>query len=234
MTNFSPFELFFGRLPGLPVDLFLPGQGDSALSGFDQLRTIESECRARSEKLIEAEKQIRFKFQGHKMKYEPGDLVWYYKPTAGKLRRDWEGPFKITQKINDTVVEIADGNDKRIKVLIYKLKPYVDRKEMLDSLPGGFQDLSDDEEEGEIFTSDLQGGGKQCRSEDEYSSSSPVEESRQDNPEPERRGSWSSGSGEPERRSSSSSESINLSQDGDSFASEEEAELSKLESSGSS
>ena len=80
-----------------------------------------------------------------KQKYEPGDKVWYYKPTAGKLRRDWEGPFKVTQVINDTVVEISDGNDKRIKVLIYKLKPSVDRKEMLDSLPGGFQDLADDE-----------------------------------------------------------------------------------------
>ena len=62
------------------------------------------------------------------MKYEPGNLVWYYKPTAGKLRRDWEGPFKVTQKINETVVELKDCNDKRIKVLIYKLKPYVDRK----------------------------------------------------------------------------------------------------------
>ena len=109
---------------------------------------------------------------------------------------------------------------------------------MLDSLPGGFQDLTDDEEEGEIFTSDLQGGGKQCRSEDEYSSSSPVEEGRQGDPEPmDRRFSFSSGSGVPEeleRRLSSGSESINLSQDGDSFASEEEAELSKLENSGSS
>ena len=121
MTNFSPFELFFGRLPGLPVDLFLPGQGDSALSGFDRLRSIEADCCARSEKLVDAERKIRFKFQGHKVKYEPGDLVWYYKPTAGKLRRDWDGPYKVTQKINDTVIEISDMDDKRIKVLIYKM-----------------------------------------------------------------------------------------------------------------
>ena len=65
-----------------------------------------------------------------------------------------------------------------------------------------------------------------------------MEEDRQGNPEPvDRRFSLPSGSEtteEPERRLSSGSESINLSQDGDSFASEEEAELSKLENSGSS
>ena len=112
ITKFSPFELFFGRLPGIPLDLLLPDRGALALSGFERLRNIESECRARSEKEIKSETKIRFKFQGFKQKYKPGDKVWYYKPTAGKLRRDWERPFKVTQIINDTVVEISDGNDK--------------------------------------------------------------------------------------------------------------------------
>ena len=62
MTGFTPFELFFGRLPTLPLDIFLPEPEQQEKSHFEILRKLETNCQENSRKVVERETKLRVKF----------------------------------------------------------------------------------------------------------------------------------------------------------------------------
>ena len=59
--------------------------------------------------------------------YKEGDAVWYFCPQTGqghcrKLTPKWQGPFIITEKLNDILYRIQEKPGKKIKIVHYKNK----------------------------------------------------------------------------------------------------------------
>ena len=153
ITKFSPFELFFGRLPNLAIDSFFPPVEGGEQTNFERLRAIEETCNNQSAKIVERECRLRFQYLASGEKFRCNDLVWYFQPESAKLTRRWVGPYRVNRIINESVLELMDGTGNSIRVLKYKVKRYVNRKDMLDALPGGLQDLSDDEDNDDVLNS---------------------------------------------------------------------------------
>ena len=147
ITKFSPFELFFGRLPVVPLDAFSVSTSSPHCSGFELLRSIEENCHKQCEKVVEVENKIRFKALAKLRKYTVGERVWYFSPANKKMSRSWTGPYTVTEIINEAVVIISDTYGSSIRCNTSKIKPFHDRKEFLSSLPGNLQYFPDDEDE---------------------------------------------------------------------------------------
>ena len=104
-----------------------------------------------SAKIVERECRLRFQYLASGEKFRCNDWVWYFQPESAKLTRRWVGPYRVNRILNESVLELMDGTGNSIRVLKYKVKRYVNRKDMLDALPGGLQDLSDDEDNDEAL-----------------------------------------------------------------------------------
>ena len=146
-THFTPFELFFGRLPNVPIDLFFDKVKPTSTSGFEYLRDLEGKINFKSQQIIDKETKLRFKYLARKPNFVVGNKVWYHRPSMSKLDRTWHGPFTVTKVVNDSVVEISDGKGNSLQVLIYKIKHYVGRDDFLKTLPPEVQNISDDEDD---------------------------------------------------------------------------------------
>ena len=132
-TNFSPFELLYGRLPKLPCDLFLPGSVDNTILTPDsygkKLKAVFESIykEVQSTRSIRIEKFKFFHDRNVRCKsYSVGDLVWLEDsaPKPGlskKLRRKWKGPFKIIARLSDSNYKIK-GCCARSKTKVVNIK----------------------------------------------------------------------------------------------------------------
>ena len=140
MTKFSPFELMFGPIPKLPIDLVYD-QTDS-----DELREkIDVEWIAVDQQRKKMKAMFDFSAANRDAaalrpstlydrmvrgsNFKVGDKVWVLDQgikvgTNPKLRPRWKGPYLVTDILNEVnAVLIADGRSRKTKILrLYKLK----------------------------------------------------------------------------------------------------------------
>ena len=143
-TKVSPYEMMFGRSINLPIDLVI-GHPDA---NFDPPRFNSEYAYELANKLEKIHKFARehIALSSNNMKrlydrstnfhkYNPGDAVWLYNPvrTKGlnpKLQRPWQGPFVVTERINDVIYRIRKSPRAKPKVVHHdRLKMYVGEQE---------------------------------------------------------------------------------------------------------
>ena len=129
----SPCEMTFGRPIYLPVDLVLgrvePESNYTNRSEYANKLSIKlSKIHefARSQLNLSSQNMIReYNSKLHVNKYTPGSAVWVHNKNHSKLGSKWEGPYTVTQKINDVLYKIQKGSRTRPKTVHHNnLKPY--------------------------------------------------------------------------------------------------------------
>ena len=141
-TGFSPFELVYGWPVTGPLSLLK----HQLLSKHSDMNVVTHVCHIRetlkesmelaNSSQLESEKKMKTWYdQKVKLRtFEPGDEVLILLPTSEKsLESQWQGPFKIMEKIGDLdyLVEVGKGqNKRRQKYHINMLKEWKTRQEI--------------------------------------------------------------------------------------------------------
>lgn len=120
-TDFTPFELVFGKLPSLPSNLDTTevdpwyNTDSYPLELKYRLQTAQNQAR---ETLINNKLNRKTAYDKHcnPLNYKPGDLILVKSETGTKITKVYEGPYEVISE-NEPNVEILK-NDKR--VIIHK------------------------------------------------------------------------------------------------------------------
>ena len=139
-TKVSPYEMMFGRTINLPIDLVI-GHPDSNYIVPEYSSGYVFSLSTKLEKIHEfARKHIALSSNNmkrlydrskHFNSYNASDAVWFYNPlrTKGlnpKLQRPWQGPFLVTERINDVIYRIKRSPRAKPKVVHHdRLKLYI-------------------------------------------------------------------------------------------------------------
>ena len=138
-TKQTPYMMFFGRHALLPVDLLccpsctetkMPSH-EYVLELQERLRKVHNIARNEMNKASDRQKKT-YDHRVHVIPYKEGDLVWLklcnrVKRLCPKLRPRWEGPYVLTRKISDLVVEIEKPGKRKSKKIVHhnRIIPYV-------------------------------------------------------------------------------------------------------------
>ena len=138
-TRQTPYVMFFGRHALLPIDLTCcPPCTERKLSSHEyvlelqeRLQTVHKFARSEMTKASNRQKKT-YDHRVHVIPYKEGDLVWLRlynrtKRLCPKLQPRWEGPYQLTRKISDLVVEIVMPEKKNSKKIVHhnRIIPYV-------------------------------------------------------------------------------------------------------------
>jgi transposase InsO family protein len=134
-TKVSPYEMMFGRTINLPIDLVI-GHPDSNYifpvysSGY--VFSLSKKLEKIHEFALSSNNMKRlYDRSKHFKSYNAGDAVWFYNPlrTKGlnpKLQRPWQGPFLVTERINDVIDRIQRSPRANPKAVHHdRLKLYI-------------------------------------------------------------------------------------------------------------
>ena len=140
-TLFSPYELVFGRQVRTPLDIIHQGWVEVEFEELDtdewaswlrdRLKCWHEIMKARGDQASKKRKTYYDK-KAIERELAVGDLVLCRIPgMAPKLSESWNGPFKVTKKLNqvDYKVEVGTGKDKVLH--INNLKRYNEREEVV-------------------------------------------------------------------------------------------------------
>ena len=126
-TKYTPYELFMGRSPNLPIDIG-PNLRYRAVENEKDLVSQQwsNALDIAKKNLIKAQgKQKAYYDKKAELKsYKENDFVLLREPPKpGKYNMKWSGPFEVTKKFNDLNYEIrAIKNNKKQVVHINRLK----------------------------------------------------------------------------------------------------------------
>ena len=136
-TGESPSMMMFGREMELPVDLFCEAtsedtelQTDYAWDLRNRLRDAHERARRQLQRSAVTQKRY-YDIGIHGSEFTPGQFVWlrveaYKRGMSKKLTsRHWDGPYLITEKLNEVVYRIQRSQFAKPKVVHYdRLKLY--------------------------------------------------------------------------------------------------------------
>ncbi|KII62695.1 Retrovirus-related Pol polyprotein [Thelohanellus kitauei] len=137
VSGCSPYYALFGREAKLPLDLLLP-------SNQEKSENLSSHCLKLKHNLQRAHNLMVKNLQVHmksckalydkKMYGKPfdiGEYVMIYKPCGNnKLRKYWDGPYIVKEKLSDVTYFVESGN-RRISCHYERMKPYIQRRSNL-------------------------------------------------------------------------------------------------------
>ncbi|XP_036148743.1 uncharacterized protein LOC118647611 [Monomorium pharaonis] len=119
-TQYSPFELVFGRLARLPsahlpIDEILETTYYEYLSNlFNKLRDLQEDARLNLTKAKQRSKHYYDK-KSHPQRFEVGSYVFLLKePFKGKFAAQYRGPYLITEILPNNNVKLLIGRQTRI------------------------------------------------------------------------------------------------------------------------
>ncbi|MCG7879153.1 MAG: RNase H-like domain-containing protein [Candidatus Thiodiazotropha endolucinida] len=138
-TKQTPYTMFFGRHAILPVDLVCcPPSSENRKESHEYVLELQERLRkvhslARTEMIKASDRQKKtYDHRVRTIPYNEGDLVWLRlctrsKRICPKLQPRWEGPYTITRKISDLVVEIEMPEKKKSRKIVHhnRIIPYV-------------------------------------------------------------------------------------------------------------
>lgn len=136
-TNFAPFELMYGRLPRMPVDMVMELPGEGSPGDYDQYVEEFADRLREANKLVQQQSRTTFsRMKRHydakvrNASYTVGQYVLFFYPRRyrgrnPKLARPNIGPFRILRRLNAVNFIIAmTPRSRRMVVHIDKLKPW--------------------------------------------------------------------------------------------------------------
>ena len=117
-TQFSPFQLLFGRDPPLPIEIAFakPEEREEIFTKAEEYakdikERIQVAYKYARENLKMAVERRRNSYLKAKQGYKPGDLAWLFTPVskpnlARKLQNHWSGPWTVTRVLSAVLYEI--------------------------------------------------------------------------------------------------------------------------------
>ena len=114
-TGFAPYELVFGKLPRMPLELeFGVTVGDPSTQPeyAQRVRTALQTVRQVARENLAKVRSTRCLRHGNETwePYEVGQTVWVKRPKKGKFGRKWIGPYKVANRMGVTYrVQAKDG-----------------------------------------------------------------------------------------------------------------------------
>ena len=133
-TKETPFALFMGRIPRLPVDVTCGAESQSPASlvlSEEKKRDIHQKVSA-AISAAAARRADRQAKRANTVSYQVGDFVWLHNPAkkvgrSPKLRRPWEGPYQVIAVLSDCTlrIQLAQGGSRRRSKVVHhdRLKP---------------------------------------------------------------------------------------------------------------
>ena len=181
-TQFSPFELVYGRKPTLPLDVSLGYNGFDLITDPKEYATLVHNWLTEARELALARTNIASQRRANThnasrrlIEYQPGDLVLLWsppklhtvnppetkKPTklTTKLLHSWHGPFKILSRESDVnyTIQLVNGHRNKTDIVhVKRLKPHFELDQSDFLFPDSFVNLDSPEPipEATIVTSD--------------------------------------------------------------------------------
>ena len=134
-TKYTPYELFMGRLPNLPIDIEPNLRYRAVENEGDLISQQWSNALATAKKnlKIAQEKQKANYDKKTKLKtYKKGDSVLLREPPKpGKYNLKWAGPFEVTKKYSDLNYQIKSEKNNKLQIVhINRLKYFPKTKEI--------------------------------------------------------------------------------------------------------
>jgi len=136
-TNYAPFELMYGRLPRMPVEMVLDLPAESYPADLDQYAEEFSERLREANQIVQqhtrtafARMKRNYDARVRESEYVVGQYVLFFYPRRyrgrnPKLARPNIGPFRILRRLNDVNFVIAmTPKSRKMVVHIDKLKPW--------------------------------------------------------------------------------------------------------------
>ena len=147
-TQYSPFQLVYGRSPTLPIDVTLTFDGFTFTQNADDYAQLINTWLLSAREIANArvnaateQRANNFNATHRHVEYLPGDQVLMWTPPklkggeskaiAGKLTtkllHQWHGPYKVIEKLSDVnyrIQLIASPRRKNEIVHVRRLKPY--------------------------------------------------------------------------------------------------------------
>lgn len=120
------------RLPGCLLVGSAPDQEtvEDFVDGMrDRLNKVHQFARANLN--ISTERMMaQYNTKANPVNFEIGDLVWFHNPKrkvglSPKLQNNWDGPYKVTNKLNDLIVRIRKTPGRAKVVHIDRLAHYL-------------------------------------------------------------------------------------------------------------
>ena len=139
ITKQTPYIMFFGRQALLPVDLLCcppctekkMSSNEYVLELQERLRKVHSIARTEMNKASDCQKKT-YDHRVRVIPYKEGNLVWLRlcnktKRLRPKLQPRWEGPYILTRRVSDLVVEIEMPGKRNSKKIVHhnRIVPYV-------------------------------------------------------------------------------------------------------------
>uniref|UniRef100_A0A1B0DGB3 RNA-directed DNA polymerase n=1 Tax=Phlebotomus papatasi TaxID=29031 RepID=A0A1B0DGB3_PHLPP len=134
-TGYSPAQMVLGRDVRLPLDLRCgrPPNGDPELPYVEGLRQRMCDIHQQGRRNLVASAGMAKDYydrQHRLLTFLEGQDVWLYNPQrkkgrSPKLQSDWEGPYQVSQRINDVVYRIRKESRGRPRIVhVNRLAPY--------------------------------------------------------------------------------------------------------------
>lgn len=134
-TGHSPAHMVLGRNLRLPLDLVCgkPPEDGPELSFVENLRQTMNEIHREGRERLQISSRVAKDYYDrsqHLLTFAPGQSVWLYNPLrkvgrSPKLQSDWDGPYLVSEKINEAVYRIRKNARGRPRIVhVNRLAPY--------------------------------------------------------------------------------------------------------------
>lgn len=145
-TEFTPFELVYGRRVTTPLDAMLPvDHGTTRNDTTEEFVEKAEEARQLARNRIRTQQNTdacRYNRTRRNVQYSPGDRVWVWTPIrhrglSEKLLRRYFGPYEVVRRLSDVNYEVVPqssdpGSNRRRPraevVHVVRMKPYYARE----------------------------------------------------------------------------------------------------------
>ena len=135
-TNLTPFEMFLGRKPKMPIDLIIPLPDQEYANEDDFVREVQLRFNSMYKHMQKFQNATYRRnartYSGATTSYRINDKVWLFdkRPVKGKARKhtdQWTGPYRIVGIPAEVLVDItpAEHAGRTVTCHVTRIRPYL-------------------------------------------------------------------------------------------------------------